>query len=31
MLLAWALGLAEIAVVIGFSSQVIAYVAKLFH
>jgi hypothetical protein len=31
MLLAWALGLAEIAVVVGFSSQVIAYVAKLFH
>jgi hypothetical protein len=31
MLVAWGLGLTEIAVVIGFSSQVVALIAKLFH
>jgi hypothetical protein len=31
MLVAWALGIAEIAVVIGFSSQLMAWGAKLFH
>jgi hypothetical protein len=31
MLIAWALGIAEIAVVVGFSSQIVAWGAKLFH
>ena len=31
MLVAWALGIVEIAVVIGFSSQLMAWGAKLFH
>ena len=31
MLVAWGLGLVEIGVLVGFSSQVLALFAKLFH